>query len=420
MTDERMDEQVDALIRRLDVGASPDPDYAQRTFAMLVPRVHRARSVDRSPAGRVARLLRTRWSVPLTQPALRRTFLVVVVLALLLSIAFALVAVGSRRPSGPISNGPLIISNVAGLQMIPSDAGGPGSILVQGATKGASRSPNGRLVSFWTASGTGDQLNVMNVDGSDRRNVVIGLPLTWNNCIDTWSLDSRWVASEVSVDGLPRILATDTSADTARVLTPVGVIAHCPLWSPDGKSVAFEMVSPEGQRLAVIGIDGGNPRVLTGRDFAVAGADAWSPDGRWIYFVGQNLGFDRIYRVDAIQGGIQVLTPEALRAAAPALSPDGSTIAFIAPNITDYSLYAANADGSSLHLVLADAVNDGWSADGQLILADWRPPNATGGLVTIKPDGTDRTLVYAFPPGCLQTGIQPHCVDSIGWGQARP
>ena len=84
------------------------------------------------------------------------------------------------------------------------------------------------------------------------------------------------------------------------------------------------------------------------------------------------------------------------------------------------ALYAANPDGSDAHLVLADAVNDGWSADSEPILADWRPPGGGGGLLTIRPDGTGRRMVYPFPAGCTQAAGAPGCVDSIGWGQARP
>ena len=73
-----------------------------------------------------------------------------------------------------------------------------------------------------------------------------------------------------------------------------------------------------------------------------------------------------------------------------------------------------------LILVLADAVNDGWSANGEQILADWRPVGSAGGLMTIHPDGSGGTMVYPFPPGCIQATSRPGCVDSVGWGQPRP
>jgi Tol biopolymer transport system component len=278
-------------------------------------------------------------------------------------------------------------------------------------------------VSFWTTTAFGDELDVIGVDGTGRRTLTSGLRLTWNGCVDTWALDSHAVASEVLVDGLARIVVADVRTGSPRLLTPPGVIAHCPLWAPDGGTIAFAMESGAGRSLAVIGIDGQRLREISGLpgDVAVSGPDSWSPEGSWIYFDAVASGRPtRVYRADVARGVSQGLTLESLGAAAPALSPDGRRLAFIVHRDNVYDLYAANADGTDVHLVLADAMNDGWSADSELILADWRPPGGGGGLLTIQFDGTGRRVVYPFPSGCTQAVNDPGCVDSIGWGQPRP
>jgi hypothetical protein len=419
------DDRIDALIRRLDSASEPSAAFAERTFDALLPRVHRARRADSRWFSGIARAIRAPFGSSTTvMPAGIRLLALLLVLALVvLSAILAVALVGSRQSRPLLGNGPLIVATPDGLRRIDSGGGSPSSVVVGGLTKGASRSPDGGLISFWTTTPSGDQLEVIGVDGTGRRTLTTGLRLTWNGCIDTWALDSHAVAAEVLVDGVSRILVADVAGASARLLTPANVGALCPLWAPDGGSIAFAMESAAGQTLAVIGIDGQGLRVISGLpgDVLVSGPDSWSPDGSWIYFDAAVSGrHGRVYRADVAREVSQALTPEALGAGAPALSPDGRQLAFIVPRDSVYDLYAAKADGTNVHLVLPDAVNDGWSADSQLILADWRPPGGGGGLLTIRPDGTGRRIVYPFPSGCTQAVGAPGCVDSIGWGQARP
>jgi Tol biopolymer transport system component len=420
MTDDRMDQ----LIRRLDVTSEPNAAFAQRTLDALLPRIQRARRADAHGFSGLSRALRSRFGSTVALPARNRPIVMFVLLALVVLSAILTVAlVGSRLSPTLLGNGPLMVATTDGLRRITPGDGGAGTIVVDGPTKGASRSPDGSLVSFWTITPAGDQLEVVDVNGTRRRTLTTGMRLAWNGCIDTWALDSHAVAAEVLVDGVSRILVADVASGSARLLTPRNVDALCPLWAPDGGRIAFAMRSAAGQTLAVIGIDGHGLRVISdlATDVVVSGPDSWSPEGSWIYFDAAVSGQPgRVYRADVARGVSQALTLASLGAAAPALSPDGRRLAFVVHHDHVYDLYASNADGTDVHLVLADAMNDGWSADGALILADWRPTDGRGGLLTIQPDGTGQRFVYPFPSGCTQTTGKPGCVESIGWGQARP
>jgi hypothetical protein len=417
------DDRIDALIRRLDLPSAPNAAFAEQTFDALLPRVHRARRADARWFSGVWRALRAPFgSSMVAMPARIRPIVLLLVLALVVLSAILAVALVGYRPS-PLGNGPLMVATSQGLRRIVPGEGGPNAVLVDGPTKGASRSPDGGLVSFWTATPSGDQLEVIGADGTGRRTLTTGMGLSWNGCIDTWALDSHALAAEVLVDGVSRILVADVATGSARLLTPPNVDALCPLWAPDGGTIAFAMKSEAGQTLAEIDIHGQGLRVISDlpAGVAVSGPDSWSADGSSIYFDAAAPDQPtRVYRSDVARGMSQALTLAALGAAAPALSPDGSRLAFIVRRDDVYDLYAANADGSDIHLVLADAVSDGWSADSQLIVADWRPPGGGGGLLTIQPDGSGRLMVYPFPSGCTQATGQPGCVDSIGWGQPRP
>lgn len=418
------DERIDALVRRLDGPSQTDPAYVTRSFEALLPRAQRARRADARLFARVARTLRQQFGLPVSSQRGRSVFILLALLALLLAAALAIAFIGSRRPSTPLGNGPLIVATSHGLRQVAPDIGGASTVIVGELTKGASRSPDGRLVSFWTTGPGGDRLEVASLDGADRRILTGGLQLTWNGCIDTWSLDSGAVAASVKADGVARILVADVAAGSARLLTPSSVSATCPLWSPDGSLIAFAMKTGGPQTLGVIHLDGSAIRDIGGGldGASVSGPDSWSPDGQWIYFdAGKVNEPHRIYRADVGRGVSEPLTPPALGAVGAALSPDGRMITFNVPHGGPFDVYVAAADGSDTRLLQAQAFNDGWSSDGSLILIDWRPIIGSGGLATIRPDGSGRRIVFPTP-GCTQSGsdLPGACVLSVGWGQPRP
>ena len=141
----------------------------------------------------------------------------------------------------------------------------------------------------------------------------------WAGCVDTWSPDSRYLASEVIVGGASRILIADTVTGDGRLVTPDSVVAHCPLWSPDGRWIAFTLeTTPDSRNLAVAGVDGSGMRVVSGDlgGFQVDKPETWSPDGAWIYFgaVRSNAGrtFGRVYRADVESGVSRQLSSDAV------------------------------------------------------------------------------------------------------------
>ena len=414
MTDERMD----ALIRRLDVTSHPNPDFARSTYAALLPRAHAARAKDATWIGRLLRDLRldavgARWPA-----AARPVGVVSLVVLLILASIVVLAIVGSMNRS--IQNGPLIVSIRGELQAIDPRDGSARKILPPGEyAHGVSRSPDGRLISFWTLGGGRWHLCVVGVDGGHQREIGSDLRLGWTNSIDVWSSDSRFLATEVRLDiEKPRIVVADVVTGAARVLTPPGLIAHSPLWSPDDRWIAFAEEAGTVTSLAIIRTDGSDMRTITGSSGA-AGPDTWSPDGTWIYF-GVDSG--RIYRANVAGGFTQRLSADDLGAYAPASSPDGTLIAFIVERNHDHwDLFVANSDGTNAHRVLEYAENDGWSADGRYVLAQWNPKDQFGGLAVVKPDGSEFRVVVPFDSLCdPHPGGPQKCTDGVGWGQARP
>jgi Tol biopolymer transport system component len=415
------DERIDALIRRLDVPADADPDFVRSTYAALLPRARAARASDASRIGRLWRDLRLVRSSAHWPSTARPVGIVGLVILLILASLLAILVAGALNRFMPIRNGPLIVSIHGQLQAIDVGDGSVRSILQSGdKAQGVSRSPDGRLVTFWTIAAGRSHLYVVDVNGQNRRELAPDLSLGWTDTIDVWSPDSRFLATEVTLDGQPaRILVADVAAETATPLTPRGLSAHNPLWSPDGRWIAFTEVSSGIRSLAVIRNDGTDKRSVSGDVVGVAGPDTWSPDGTWIYFNSADGG---VYRANVAGGFSQLLIGNGRvfeAAYAPASSPDGTLIVFIVPRSDrlGYDLWVATSDGSGAHRLLERATHDGWSSDGRYVIVEWTPANQAGGLAVVTPDGGSPQVLLPFDAVC-QHG--PRCTDGVGWGQPRP
>ncbi len=421
------DERIDALIRRLDVASTPDPAFVASTAAILRTLAREARVQDSSRLGRFRRDI-SRATVSTAWPSTPRSAVAlgIVGLALLLALA-AILVLGARHPLPPVENGPLIVA--VGGQLRAVDVADGTSRVIAPIGKGGvhvSRSPDGRLVAFWRPGVADDQLVTIGTDGKGEHRLVEGQTFKWAGCIGSWSPDSHYLASEVSVRGTNRILIADTVTGGGRLVTPEGVVAHCPLWSPDGRWIAFTQEGTSGSRtLAVIGIDGTGMRDVSGDlgGLQVQAPDTWSPDGAWIYFGavrsngGRNVG--RVYRANVVSGVSRQLSPDAVSfAGSPASSPDGTQLAFVVARADGaFDLFVANSDGTRTRLLLANALNDGWSADGRYVLTRWTPADQPGGLAMISPDGTGFRVVGYVDPGCPADG---NVACDFAWGQPRP
>ncbi|HSW50956.1 MAG TPA: LpqB family beta-propeller domain-containing protein, partial [Bryobacteraceae bacterium] len=113
-------------------------------------------------------------------------------------------------------------------------------------------------------------------------------------------------------------------------LTPFATalpVQRTPAWSPDGQSIAFGGGEGAGpHRLYVQRLDGSTALLLA--KLGLAGPPSWTPDSRWLYFVGVGslAGSGRLWKVSAVGGEPALVQGDAVRVS---LSPDGRTLAFL-------------------------------------------------------------------------------------------
>ncbi len=400
---------TDAAIERAlkpDLDVAAPADFMEQVAGAIKPQERRSGLWLLNP---------TTWSRQ--APAMTQLILLLLMLLLLLVGSIAVASL-LRRPLG---NGDVIYaSGVDLLAVDPATSVSRSLLSGEGRIFGVTRSVDGSLVSFWTETGEGTTLEVVNAAGGDRRRVaenVIPSPVGLGQ-IDVWSPDRRRFAAGVSVDGEQRILLVDVASGSGELIGPSG--AGNPLWSPDGQLLAFSYVPDARSVVAVIHPDGSGLREISGdlEGFAASGANNWSPDGVWVYFGAERNNFreSNIYRARVSDGYSEQLTFDML-SAAPALSPDGSTVAYSdwPGGLGTQNLKIMDADGGNQRVLLESALNFGWSNDGQYLLAEWRPRGASFELLVLRPDGTDRQTLLTFEGGCVSV-----CAENLGWGQPRP
>jgi Tol biopolymer transport system component len=159
-----------------------------------------------------------------------------------------------------------------------------------------------------------------------------------------------------------------------------------PVWSPDGRRIAFLSRRDGNKELYVVNADGSGQRRLT-RDASNSATPAWSPDGRTLAFEAGREGAIGVYSVNADGSGRRRL---ARNGSAPAWSPDGRTLAFF----SGAKIYLMDADGSE-HRPLTNPLRCcrksslAWSPDGRkLAFLIYRDCAQSCGLYVVRNDGS--------------------------------
>jgi TolB protein len=217
-----------------------------------------------------------------------------------------------------------------------------------------------------------EQLFAMNLDGSDP------VQLTHDDADHedpAWSPDGRTIAYVLLKGEVARIHLMNADGSRPRPLTPAGVRTIHPSWSPDAKKVAYctddDLKPPHKNPAQIYSIEVATRRVTQLISGGVNTYPVWSPDGREIAFR-RMLGEmnSEVFVANSDGSGARNLSNHPAFDGWPAWSPDGTRIAFGSNRNANYQIFVMSRDGSDVRLVAnteGRATAPKWSPDGQTI-----------------------------------------------------
>jgi Tol biopolymer transport system component len=302
------------------------------------------------------------------------------------------------------------------------------------ASAGASTSQ----IAFISVARSGEQVvYVMNADGSGKRRVTTHA-LTWPGVgvSDlTWSPDAREIAFSRGATHTDIYAAKVDGSGERRLTHGPARMKHAggkpihngnPVWSPDGKKIAFARIGDQGiptpeTGLYVMNAYGSDQRRLARHNF---GSGLWSPDGRKLAFLGFSPRRLNLYVINADGSGLRRLTRGSWVLFS--WSPDGRRIAFVKRVRCDWKcsrnseLWLMNADGRGQRRVVQGqqiSAAPTWSPDGQTLMyeSSHRPSPSNprlrywwlSELFRVNVDGSGkRRLAYGAQPVWSPDGKQ--------------
>jgi Tol biopolymer transport system component len=208
--------------------------------------------------------------------------------------------------------------------------------------------------------------------------------------------------------------ADDAAVPTKPAEAPVVALTRTPnfaerqpAWSPDGKWIAFVGADSAGAiDLWLLSADGASRRRLTDDRF-LDGSPAWSPDGARIAFHSAHVKSNfQIWAITLADSKIAPVTDETRRAMNPAWSPDGATIAYFGVSSGDEQVWSIPATGGSARRLTfhpTQSWNAAWSPDGKEIVFSGYRNEQTGGSLFIMPwdgegEATERSRALTKSP----------------------
>ena len=231
-----------------------------------------------------------------------------------------------------------------------------------------------------------------------------------------WSPDGKYIAfySDRNPSGKCRYkIFTMKSDGSDQTKLPGSECDFRPVFSPDGKKLAFDSARDGNHEIYTVNVDGTDLKRLT-RSESYDSSPRWSADGKMIvYFSGNSQSIYKdsdIYIMNADGSDPRNLTnSKGGGETYPFFSPDGKRIAFTSYRDGNAEIYIMDADGSDQRRLTNNPARDDnarWSPDGAIInFGTNRDGNYE--VYTMNADGSEKQNVTSHPSNDVDMSWSP-------------
>ena len=172
--------------------------------------------------------------------------------------------------------------------------------------------------------------------------------------------DGERIRGPVADRGISNLYIADYDGARQVRVTISKALDISPMWSPDGKTIAFSSWRSGYQDIYLLFPYGGSPmqNPTKGTADRQSWLPAWSPDGSKIAFTSSRDGNAEIYVMNRDGGGVQRLTNHPAIDSTPTWSPTGTQIAFTSERSGNPQIYIMNADGTGVQRITEESHAD--------------------------------------------------------------
>lgn len=232
-------------------------------------------------------------------------------------------------------------------------------------------SPDGSRVAYYAPGTNGWDLIVARADLGDPRKVVVGSPNLFGNA-PIWSPDGRFLAFMSSASNLADVGVVPSDGGEVRRLTDAPGLEIPIQWHPKGDRLAYIATAEGGTfRSSVVSLASGRSTPLLSETRPAFGL--WSPDGSKIAFGLLDRGTNTIWLADSAGANAKQLTTEGQEQLGGDLtpwSPDGSELIYTSNRTGTGDIWVLPVNGGKPRQLTRDVRDDNsptWSPDGKWV-----------------------------------------------------
>jgi TolB protein len=259
-----------------------------------------------------------------------------------------------------------------------------------------------RIVTTRQNGGGSYDLLIMDADGFGLRRIAGAGTQLYS---PVWSPDGRRILYTINTDRGWQLVERDVQSGSQRTINPGGRQLLTPAYAPDGRKIVLSMWRDDGAEIYEYDIaQQCCLRKLTGSGRTISMNPVFSPDGRRIAFMSDRIGRPAVYVMNADGGGETMLSPfvpgQGSDYSSPSWAPGGTRVAFhgvwTRSMRGSYQVMIADASrpGAQIEQITARGNNEdpSWAPDGRHLVYTSTGDGAPG-LYVIDAETKGRRLL---------------------------